>query len=279
MKTPRILILACTIGIASAVAAVPAVAASAAETPGISIQAAQASPVPDDVTAYLASPAALEYVHTAFPSGKADGNDAASDDANDTPLPDLSSANGFGDLHELFSFSKPYVSGDDTTKVVLSTDTWIASIHSPKGTLGYLQLWKQTPTAAPEPGLNSSTELGALLDKVAPSSVVIQDAPSGEWFTADGTTLTPLNKLATLEVPAAASLEKAQDVIAERYDVRGSQAAEVPGAMGGSGALYDHRPWYQSMDSPLLVGGVAVVILGLAGLITGVVLHRRRPQS
>jgi hypothetical protein len=283
VKPARALVLAGAIVLSTACAGESAGAAAAASaapadnTSGISIATAQASPVPDDVAAYVESPAALEYVHTVFPASTSSTVIEATDSDGD-PFPNLDSADGFGDLHEVFAFSKAYLSGRSTSNVVTPTDTWVAAIHSPTGGLGYLQLWKSSPTAAPDPGLNANAKLGARLDTVAPSSTVIKDAPSNEWFTARGSTLSPLNRLATLEIPEPTTFAKAQEVFSQRYDIRGAQAASTPGSMGGAGALSDRQPWYDSVDSSALVAGLLIVVLGLVGLAAGVVLHRRRPR-
>jgi hypothetical protein len=284
VKPARALVLAGAIALSTACAGESAGAAAAASaaapadnTPGISIATAQARPVPDDVAAYVESPAALEYVHTVFPASTSSTVIEATDSDGD-PFPNLDSADGFGGLHEVFAFSKAYLSGQSTSNVVTQTDTWVAAIHSPTGSLGYLQLWKSSPSAAPDPGLNSSAKLGTRLDTVGPSSIVIHDAPSNEWFTAEGATLSPLNRLATVEIPAPASFAKAQEVFSQRYDIRGAGAAATPGSMGGAGALSDRQPWYDSVDSSALVAGLLIVVLGLVGLAAGVVLHRRRPR-
>jgi hypothetical protein len=282
MRRLRIILAISALSGASALLALPAAAATPAPIPALApplppltVASAQATVIPQDVTAYIASRAVLDYVHSAFPTPEV----TSSEDSNDTPLPDLSAADGFGPVHELYAFSDAFASGADTSQAIADTSTWVASIHSPAGSLGYIQLWKPAVDAAPQLGLNANAELAALVDKAPQDAVLIEDAPSGEWFTATQSTLTPLNKQAALEVPSAAPIDNAQNVIAKRYAFRASQAAKAPGAMGGVGALYDHRPWYQAMPAVPLATAAAVVLLGIAGLVIAIRLHRRHAKQ
>jgi hypothetical protein len=240
-----------------------------------SVAEAEAMPIPRDVQKFFSGGAALAGVQTTFPAPSA----SHLTHLVETPLPDMSHATGFGSIHEMYSFSSQYLSGEKTDLVVTSTQTWIAPILGPSGLLGYAGAWKQTPTSKPEEIIDASPTLGIAINDVK-NGLIVHDAPSGEWFTVAGTTVAPLNPSASCELPRSAPLSEFQATIAHRYAARKAQSAGTLDSMGGAGAPSDRQPWDIGRGFGVFLAALGLVLsASILGFMAGGIKERTIPSS
>ena len=132
-------------------------------------------------------------------------------------------------VHEIFAFTVPFVTGRPTAEPVVSTESWIAPVLRDDDVLGVIWVWKPDGGAAQLQGWSGDTELGATLADLPPTDVLIEDGPTGSWFALDATTVRPLNDWARELLAAPADITELQTVVAEQAALRAGQEAEADG--------------------------------------------------
>ena len=163
-------------------------------------------------------------------------------------------------VHEIFMFTLPFVAGRETTEPVVSTDSWIATVLRGDEVLGVIWVWKPDGGDAQLQGYSGDIELGATLAEVAPTDLLVEDAPTGSWFALRATTVRPLNDWARDLLAAPTDITELQTVVAEQAALRAEQAAE-------SG---DQEFWGQTAA---IIGPVVIFVVVYGGI---TVLERRR---
>ena len=224
-------------------AAAAALTAALVATGAGSAAAVPRPSVPDDVAAAFAG-GALEQ--------------ALAGAENDPALASFVGA-GAEDVHEIFSFSQDVVAGVETAEPVLSTGSWVGALARGGRVVGVL--WVRKPDGGPATmqGYADDVALGTALAGVAPTDVLIEDAPAGSWYAWDGRTVRPLNDWARDTLPEPVAMGEAQRVVAAQARLREEQAAPVDG----------HPP-------ALTVSLVAMTLALLVGASLAVHARRRR---
>ena len=162
-------------------------------------------------------------------------------------------------VHEIFRFSAEFVAGDPTSEPVTSADSWIGGLWRGDRAVGVLWVGQRDGGPAELQGFSADADLARILAEVAPTDVLIDDAPSGSYYALDGTTVRPLNSWARDALSAPAELSEFQETVAEQYALRVAQSADA--ATG--------ERWG-------IIGGSVGVVAILAVVVGGVVLLARR---
>lgn len=224
----------------------------------LTAQASSETPIPAVVTAWF-NDQAVAFVK----------DDAAAQRLTDPAAPDFSSATSVVGVTEVYAWSTDFTSRISRTSPVVSTHSWVGAIMSPSGALGTVTArLTSDQTGAEFVHWDSYAELGTALPTVTAGKVVY-DAPSEGWFVLNGTTVTPLNKLATAETHGRTTLEAAQTVIGARYKASTDVAKGIKIPVGGGGPVGEALPWWQTNSNSIyglslllfLAGGGSIVVL------------------
>jgi hypothetical protein len=146
---------------------------------------------------------------------------------------------------------------------VVSTGSWIAAVLRGDEVLGVIWVWKPDGGPAALQGYSGDAELGATLADVAPTDLLVEDAPTGSWFAMRATTVRPLNDWARDLLDEPTDIAELQAVVAEQAALRAEQAAEADGG-GYAGQV------------AAVVGPVAIFVVVYGGIT--LLERRRRPR-
>lgn len=242
--------------------------AALAVTVGMASPAAADEAVPGDVVA--------AYSDRAIDALRVSGDDSV--DVDKSEVPDFSAASRFGEPHQVFLWSSASIAGDSAATAVEPLEEWVAPILTEHGdVLGTYRVWRERPKSAAElAGFDNDIELARALESLSAGAILVSDPPSGAWLSLEDGIVSPLNDLATVEVPYPSPVEEVTALVAKRYAAAIAQAGGESDSMGGGAPLTDRRPWHYGIEAWVVVGGITVAAAGaaLAGLV--LVGKRRR---
>lgn len=193
----------------------------------------------------------------------------------DGEIPDFSDAARFGTIFRVHQWSEDFAYGRSSREPLKTFDEWAAPfVNGADDAIGVFRVWRPTPGApAEEVGYNNDAKVAGVLLNLDPSSTLIEDPRTGGWFALKEGLIVGLNEAAVMEAPRPVPPAELMPIISERVARSIVDSAGLDGAAGGGGPLEDRRPWIARVD-PIIVGGVAVALIGAAGAI--IVLRRSR---
>jgi hypothetical protein len=163
-------------------------------------------------------------------------------------------------VHELFMWSTDFVNGKPTAEPVTSSGSWVAAVMSGDRAVGLV--WVGRPDGGPAElvGIGGGPDLADALTGVAPSEILIEDAPAGAWYALEGNTVRPLNDWARGAQPEPAELSAVQVIVAEQTAAR--LAVDTP-----------------PVQAPVPVIGLSLGAMAAALAVAGGLLVRRRRRT
>jgi hypothetical protein len=120
-------------------------------------------------------------------------------------------------VREVFQFSIAFVQGEPTNEPVITTHSWVASIHRGDEALGTLLIRRPDGGPAEPAGFSGDVVLGSVLGTLSATELVIDDAPHGGYYALDGATVRPLDDGARQALPEPADLSVLKRTLAEQY--------------------------------------------------------------
>lgn len=192
-------------------------------------------------------------------------DDALAFIAADGQVPEMADASAIGTVHEIFTWTAAFVSGESTSRPFESTRQWVATVLAGPRAIGTVLVWLPDGVNAEVAGYNDDAELGAALETVGDAAYV-QDELSGAAYVVDGVRVEPLNKRATAELPLAASVSDFQ----KRMLARAAEAKddELPPAV--TNAADD------AVGAAITAWTAALALLTIGAVVAVIVVLRRR---
>lgn len=188
---------------------------------------------------------------------------------------DFREARDFGEIKRIHTWSSAFLAGRSSAEPVAATEEWLAPILGRDGSsLGTYRVWRPKVDAPAEfAGYNNETELGNAMQKLAPTTQLVEDPRTAGWFALADGTVTALTEQAEKEVPYPAPVDEVMPIIHKRVAQTIADSEGIDGAVGGGG-VQDRRPWHSGID-PAIWAGLALLIAGTAGAV-GVVRRTQR---
>lgn len=188
--------------------------------------------------------------------------------------PDFSIADRLGEAQEVFTWSAEFIAGRETTAPVETLHEWVSAAYDGDTLVGTISAFRPSPDSRAElAGYNNDLVLGRAVEGLSDDAILVTDPPSGSLYSLSGGSLIALNDPAAFETSGTTTLAEFQPIIAERYANDIAMAGNSEDSVGGGHALEDRRPWV--FDVPAVVGGVALIVVGL-GIGAFAIFRRRR---
>lgn len=198
---------------ASAMAAFAAPVAAAADS--------DPSPsAPADVVALASGPLATEIQESLAGTVVTDAG------ADELPgVPDWSGDLRVGAPHQLHAFDPAWIRGESVAAPVVASQEWLAPLLLDGVAVGAVRIWRPDGTAEMA-GYDADAELGASLQALDASSVLVEDVPSASWYTLADDVLTPVaSSSMAQQITAPVNMGAAQQLMHPSGDSEGGGSA------------------------------------------------------
>ncbi|WNM28335.1 hypothetical protein RN607_04850 [Demequina capsici] len=106
-------------------------------------------------------------------------------------VPDWSGDLAVGAVHQLYRFATEWIWGDAITAPVVANQEWLAPLILDGTPVGAVRVWLPDGTAEMA-GFDDNAVLGASLEELDPSVILIEDAVAARWYSLVGDMLTPV---------------------------------------------------------------------------------------
>ncbi len=196
----------------------------------------------------------------------------------DEKAPDFSSVDHFGTIFRINHWSKDFLYGRSAEHPITTLDEWVAPFLTKNDEpLGIFRVWRPTPDAPAEiAGFGSDGKTAAGVATADPSSTLIEDPMTREWFAMSGDEITALNDTAAMEAPNPVEVGELMQVVSKRFLATLADSEGIEGAAGGGGPLEDRRTWFDQIGPEIWIGA-GLCVFGVIG--ATVVVRRSRTAN